>query len=119
MDVIELTGMEFYGYHGCFPEERKRGQRFLVDLRLSMSLKKAGESDDLETTVNSGEVFEEVRSLVEGKPLRLIEAVAEGIAQKLLLRYPLIRSLRVTVHKPDAPLPGKFRDVAVTVERER
>ena len=93
-DYIELTGMEFYGYHGCLEEEREKGQSFFVDLVMR-------------------------REIVEGEPKRLIEAVAEAVAEQLLRDFPLLSGLRVTVHKPSAPIAGKFRDVAVSVERTR
>ena len=118
-DYIELTGMEFYGYHGCLEEERKTGQYFLVDLVMRVDLSEAGRTDALEKTVNYASVFACVREIVEGEPKHLIEAVAESIAEKVLLDFPLIEGLRVTVHKPSAPIAGKFRDVAVSVERAR
>ena len=119
MDRIELKGMEFYGYHGCYPMEREQGQPFFVDVSLQVPLKRAGTSDDLRETVDYGAVFDDVRGIVEGEPRKLIEAVAEAIADKVLRGYPLVESVSVTVHKPDAPLSGKFRDAAVTIERKR
>ncbi len=118
-DSIALTGMEFYGYHGCLPEERKTGQTFLVDVSLSLSLAEAGQLDDLAATVNYAEVFALARDIVEGPPQRLIEAVAERIARGILARFLRVAEVRVTVHKPSAPLPGAFRDAAVTVVRGR
>lgn len=119
MDRIELTGMEFYGYHGCLPEEREKGQPFVVDAVLMLSLKAAGERDELEDTVDYGAVFGDVKDIVEGPNRRLIEAVAEEIAARILQRQPRVESLRVSVHKPKAPLPGAFGDVSVTIERAR
>ncbi len=119
MDRITLTGMEFYGYHGCLPEEREKGQFFFVDAELFLDLEKAGKSDDLEDTVNYARVFECIRQLAEGEPKQLIEALAESMAQKVLEEFPPVQKLRLTVHKPQAPIPGRFRDAAVTVERAR
>ena len=119
MDKITLSGMEFYGYHGCLPEEREKGQRFVVDAELFLELRQAGKSDALQDTVNYAEVFECIRRIVEGEPKQLIEAVAEGIAETVLREFPPIRRIVLTVHKPEAPIPGKFRDVAVTMERTR
>ena len=116
-DRISLEGMRFYGYHGCLPEERARGQVFLVDVVLTLPLAAAG--DDLAATVNYAEVFALARSVVEGAPCRLIEAVAERIARGVLARFARVEEVRVTVHKPAAPLPGLFRDAAVTVVRAR
>lgn len=119
MDQIQLTGMDFFGCHGCLPEERKNGQHFLVDLVMDVDLKAAGETDNLNATVNYAHVYELVQEIVEGEPKNLIEAVAEKIAQVVLKDFALVQKLRVTVHKPAAPIPGKFQDVAVTLERER
>lgn len=119
MDKIKLTGMEFKGYHGCLPQEREQGQVFLVDLELGLGLRAAGVSDDLEKTVNYAEVFEQVRTIVEGEPCLLIEAVAEKIAARVLADFSLVQELSVTVHKPEAPIPGRFRDAAVTITRVR
>ena len=118
MDRIELSGMEFFGYHGCFAEEREKGQRFIVDAVLGLDLAEAGRTDDLCRSVNYAEVFEDVRTVVEGEAKNLIEAVAEKIAANLLARYPVER-VEVAVHKPAAPLAGTFRDVCVRIERSR
>ena len=119
MDRIQLTGMEFKGYHGCLPAERQAGQIFFLDLVLEMDLRPAGESDRLDKTVNYAEVFETVRSVVEGEPLNLIEAVAEKTASEVLAKFAELQAVEVTVHKPYAPIDGKFRDASVTIRRER
>lgn len=95
--------MEFYGYHGVFPEENKLGQRFIIDLEVEADLREAGESDNLEHSVNYGQLYFDVREIVEGAPCQLIEALAEKIAQKLLSVYYRIESVRVAVIKPDPP----------------
>lgn len=118
MDRIELAQMEFYGYHGALPEERRLGQRFIIDVKLYLDLSLSGSSDDLKDTINYAAVYETVRAIVEGEPLRLIEAVAEKIAAALLADYP-VNAVRVAVHKPDAPVPGKFGDICVQIKRTR
>ena len=118
MDRIELSGMEFFGYHGCFDEERRQGQNFVADVVLHLSTQAAGRTDDLEKSVDYAAVFEDVREVVEGAAKNLIEAVAEKIAANLLARYPVER-VEVAVHKPAAPLAGAFRDVCVRIERSR
>ncbi len=118
MDRIELSGMEFFGYHGCFDEERRQGQNFVADVVLHLSTQAAGRTDDLTKSVDYAAVFEDVRAVVEGEPKNLIEAVAEKVAARLLARYPIER-VEVAVHKPAAPLAGTFRDVCVRIERSR
>ena len=118
MDRIELMGMEFFGRHGCLPEEREKGQTFFVDVKLYLDLSAAGKDDALDKTVNYAEVFQTVQRIVEGEPVRLSECLAERIADRLLADYA-IEMVRVGVHKPSAPIPGKFQDVSVQIKRSR
>ena len=117
MDNIKLTGMEFFGYHGALAEENKLGQRFLVDLELYLDLHQAGAGDYLSASINYAQVYEVVKAVVEGPAFKTIEAVAEAAAQKLKNSYPLLQKLKITVHKPGAPIAGIFHDVSVTLER--
>lgn len=119
MDRITLEHMEFYGYHGCLPEERQQGQKFFVDAVLYLDLQAAGRHDDLAQTVNYAEVFTKIRSIVEGEPVNLIETVAERLAVMILQEYSRIVKVEITIHKPSAPIPGDFRDVSVSIMRER
>jgi len=111
VDTIFLEGMQFYGYHGVNPEERSLGQRFLVDVELSTTLRAAGLSDHLDDTINYSAVYKRVRALVEGPPHALIEAVAEEIAGILLTEFP-VASVIVTVRKPEVALRGAMLGAA-------
>ncbi len=117
-DRILLQGLRFYGYHGVNPEETRLGQRFVVDLELGVDTRAAGQSDDLTRTVNYGAVYDDVRAVVEGRPYKLIEAVAEAVAARVLERYP-VRDVLVRVRKPEAPIPAQMDWVAVEIYRER
>ena len=119
MDRIYLNHMEFYGYHGVYPEENKLGQRFIVDLIAKLDLRKAGENDDLTESVSYAELFETCREIVEGEPCKLIETVAEKIAAACLQRFPKIETVTVTVIKPDPPINGHFHSMAVEITRSR
>ncbi len=116
MDKIILKGMEFYGYHGSLPEEQSLGQRFIIDVELYLDLRRAGNSDDLDYTVDYARVFELVGKIVGGRPYRLIESVAETIATSILERFP-VGEVLVRVKKPHAPLPGSFAWFAVEIRR--
>jgi 7,8-dihydroneopterin aldolase/epimerase/oxygenase len=117
MDKIFLNEMEFYGYHGVLPEENRLGQRFRVSLVLEIDLNNAGMSDDLNDTVSYAEVFEICKEIVEGKPYRLLEALAETIASSILMKYQLIDQVTVKMIKPDPPIPGHYHSVAVEITR--
>jgi 7,8-dihydroneopterin aldolase/epimerase/oxygenase len=119
MDKIELMQMEFYGYHGVLPEENRLGQRFILDLTVAVDLQKAGTSDRLEDSVNYAELFRICKEIVEGKPYKLIEAVAEKVSNQVLNQFPTILECIVKVVKPDPPIPGHYRSVAVEIKRGR
>jgi 7,8-dihydroneopterin aldolase/epimerase/oxygenase len=119
-DEVFLEGLRFYAYHGVNPEERTRGQRFTVDVRMRCDLRGAGQTDDLARTVNYSAVAKRVRAIVEGEPRDLIEAVAEAIATDVLSAFPAVQVVRVTVRKPEVGLKGMFLDAAgVCVTRSR
>lgn len=119
MDKIYLNGLKFYGYHGAMKEENILGQTFIVDLILEVDLKEAGTNDDLEATVHYGHVYETVKAVVEGEPLKLIESVAERVSKKVLQAFPLIHQLTIKVIKPNPPIPGHYDSVAVEMTRGR
>lgn len=119
MDRIILEGLQFYGYHGVYPPERVLGQRFVVDLVLGVDLRPAGESDNVDETVDYALVHGAVRDVVEGEPCALIEAVAERIARIVLERFA-VAEVRVRVSKPSAAIAGAvFQRVAVEIVRPR
>lgn len=118
LDEIVLTGLTVFGRHGVYAHEREEGQQFTVDLRLRLSLEQAGATDDVSDTVHYGDLAEKVAAVVAGEPVNLIETLAERIAA-VALDDRRVQSTTVTVHKPHAPIPLSFEDVAVTVHRTR
>ncbi|MCD7036671.1 dihydroneopterin aldolase [Metabacillus sp. GX 13764] len=119
MDKIYVTGMEFYGYHGVFEEENKLGQRFKVDLTVEKDLKKAGETDDLAYSINYAELYKLCKEIMEGKPYKLVESLAEKIAGAVLEQFPEAAGTTVKIIKPDPPIPGHYQSVAVEITRRR
>ena len=84
MDYIHLRDMQFFGYHGVLPEENVLGQRFRATVALAVDIQKAGQTDDLHNTVSYVGVYDICKEVMEGRPFKLIEAVAESIATKIL-----------------------------------
>ena len=117
-DRITLTGLRVRGHHGVFDHERRDGQDFIVDVTLWIDLNKAAETDDLAHTLHYGELAERVAGIVSGEPRDLIETVAAEIAEGEMTD-DRVHAVEVTVHKPSAPIPLTFADVAVTVRRSR
>lgn len=118
VDRVVLRGLRARGRHGWFEWEREQGQEFVVDVELSVDAAPAARSDDLADTVDYGAVAEAVVALVEGEPVRLLETLAERVAQQCL-QDVRVAAVTVTVHKPQAPVRVGFDDVAVTVTRRR
>jgi dihydroneopterin aldolase len=117
-DRITLTGLRVRGHHGVFEHEKRDGQDFLVDITVWLSLAEAAATDDLGRTLHYGELAEQAAAIVAGPARDLIETVAGEIADGVL-KDERVRAVEVTVHKPSAPIPLTFADVAVTVRRER
>ncbi|WP_018683836.1 dihydroneopterin aldolase [Actinokineospora enzanensis] len=117
-DRITLTGLRVRGHHGVFDHEKRDGQEFVVDITLWLDLREAGATDDLRHTVHYGELAERAAKIVAGPPRDLIETVAAEIAEGEM-GDPRVHAVEVTVHKPSAPIPLTFADVAVTARRSR
>jgi dihydroneopterin aldolase len=117
-DVIALTGLRVRGFHGVFEHERRDGQDFVVDVALELPTAAASASDDLADTVHYGELAQRLADIVAGEPVNLLETLAARLAGACL-SDPRVEAATVTVHKPQAPIPLSFADVAVTIRRER
>jgi dihydroneopterin aldolase len=117
-DQIRLTGLRVRGRHGVYDFERAQGQDFVIDVVLDLDLAPAARSDDVTDTVHYGELAERLAAIVAGEPLRLIESLADRLAAACLADAR-VQAATVTVHKPQAPIPLEFADVAVTITRSR
>ena len=116
---IELKGLEFFAYHGVLPEEAKLGQRFSLDVVLSLDSDMRFESDAVESTVNYAEVYALVEAIFTGERFNLIERAAEAISERVLADFKRVCEVKVTVRKPSAPLPGVFEYCSAEVTRCR
>lgn len=120
MDYIHLRDMQFYGYHGVLKEENVLGQRFRATVSLAVNIQKAGLTDELNDTVSYVGVYDLCKEVIEGKPYKLIEAVAETVATKILESYQgQVLGVKVEIIKPDPPIPGHYKEVAVEITRGR
>jgi dihydroneopterin aldolase len=115
---IELRGLRVRGYHGVYDFERAEGQDFLVDVELELDLAAAVASDDVADTVHYGQLAERLAAVVAGAPVNLLETLADRLLA-VCLEDRRVAAATVTVHKPQAPIPHEFADVAVTLHRSR
>jgi dihydroneopterin aldolase len=116
--LIRLTGLEVFAFHGVMASEKEQGQRFLVDLEIALDLSTAGTTDQLEDTIDYGALARVVHDRVANERWDLLERVAHRVAE-LVMELPRVEQVAVTIHKPEAPIPLGFADVAVTVRRQR
>lgn len=119
MDIMRLDRIQLYGKHGVYTEENRLGQRFYVSLELKLDLRTAGTTDDLSQTVNYAEVYRLVKDVVEGETFKLIEALAETLASRILDAYAKIQEVTVRVIKPHPPFDIVFDGVTVELTRSR
>jgi dihydroneopterin aldolase len=118
-DTIFITGLALHAYHGVMQHEAKVGQTFTLDLLLDIDLAEASRTDMLAQTVSYDLVVKAASEAFCARRFRLVEAAAGAVADTILERFPRIRSVRVTVHKPHAPIAATFDDVGVAIERAR
>jgi 7,8-dihydroneopterin aldolase/epimerase/oxygenase len=118
-DAVFVSGLSLHAYHGVMQHEAKVGQTFKLDLVLDIDLAAASRSDKLADTVGYDQVVEVASRTFCSKRYRLVEAAAGAVADAILARFAEVTAVRVTVHKPHAPIAATFGDVGVTIARAR
>jgi dihydroneopterin aldolase len=118
-DRIFIKGLALHACHGVMAHEAKVGQTFTLDLDLEIDLSAAARSDKVVDTVSYDKVVDCASEAFCAQRYRLIEAVAGRVAEAVLATFPPVRSVRVTIHKPHAPIAATFDDVGVTLVRSR
>jgi dihydroneopterin aldolase len=118
-DMVFVSGLALHAYHGVMQHEAKVGQSFTLDLVLDIDLAQASRSDKLAHTVGYDQVVEIASQAFCQRRYRLVEAAAGAVAQAMLDRFRQVSRVRVTVHKPHAPIAATFADVGVTIVRAR
>jgi dihydroneopterin aldolase len=118
-DQVFINGLALHAYHGVMQHEAKVGQTFKLDLLLDIELAEASRSDMLKHTVSYDKVVMTASEAFCARRYRLVEAAAGAVADAVLADYPQVHRIRVTVHKPHAPIAATFDDVGVVIERAR
>jgi 7,8-dihydroneopterin aldolase/epimerase/oxygenase len=118
-DQVFINGLALHAYHGVMQHEAKVGQTFKLDLLLDIELAEASRSDMLKHTVSYDKVVMTASEAFCARRYRLVEAAAGAVAVAVLEGYPQVHRIRVTVHKPHAPIAATFDDVGVVIERAR
>ena len=117
MDQIHIKNLEIFAKHGVFPEENILGQKFVVSATLYTSTRQAGQTDDLTKSIHYGEVSHFIRRFLEEHTYKLLETVAEKLAEELLLGTEHLKGVRLEIKKPWAPVGLPLETVSVEIER--
>lgn len=115
MDKIKIHGLSFFAHHGVFEQEKIEGQEFIIDCEFEIDT--SGCDDELDKTVNYGEVALDIVEFATTNRYDLLETLANNLARYLLTKFRLMAGLTLTIHKPHAPIPTKFSDVTLTITR--
>ncbi|AWI03178.1 2-amino-4-hydroxy-6-hydroxymethyldihydropteridine diphosphokinase [Clostridium drakei] len=118
MDKMYIENLQIYGFHGVNQQEKDLGQRFIISAELFLDLKEAGESDNLNKTVNYAELCFEIEEQFTKQKYDLIESAAEKLAEFILLKYEIVKKIKLKVKKPWAPIGKPVEHVAVEVDRK-
>lgn len=117
-DTIRMMNMQFFSHHGVDPSERALGGRFSFDVEMRLDLRPAGQTDDLDKTVDYAAVYDLVARLQSGRKFFLLEALAEHIAQAILAEFP-VQAVTIRARKHSVPLAGLIDYTEVEITRTR
>ena len=118
-DTIFIKGLVIHARHGVMDHETEVGQRFVIDLELYSDLTEPSFSDHLADTVSYANVVTTAVAAFKNTNYKLLERAAGAVADAILAAFPRIRAVKVTVHKPHAPIAAIFEDVGVVLTRSR
>ncbi|MCP9626044.1 dihydroneopterin aldolase [Rhodopseudomonas palustris] len=118
-DTIFITGLVLHARHGVMDHETEVGQRFVIDLELAVDLSESSRTDRLSDTVSYSNVVACATAAFKDANYKLLERAAGAVAEAILSTFPKIGAVKITVHKPHAPIAAIFDDVGVIITRTR
>ena len=119
MDKMIIKGLEIFAHHGVMQEEKENGQKFVLDITATLDLTKAGQTDNLNDTVNYAKMIGTITAVFLSEKNDLIERAAERVADSLLKNYEKIKSVTVFIKKPEAPINADFEYVGIEITKTR
>ena len=118
-DTIFVTGLVIHARHGVMEHETEVGQRFVIDLELFSDLSESSLTDRLADTVSYSNVVATATAAFKNTNYKLLERAAGAVADAIIVAFPRILGVKVTVHKPHAPIAAIFEDVGIVLTRMR
>lgn len=112
--IIKIRELKIFANHGVYSEETEKGQNFYVNADLELTADSQNVlSDELDETVNYAQVCEFITDYMKKNTCKLLERISEMLCRELLIRYPLVKSIRLEIRKPEAPIGLPFESVSV------
>ncbi|KAA0991498.1 dihydroneopterin aldolase [Dyadobacter aurulentus] len=115
MGTISLEGLEFFAYHGYYPEEQRIGNKYALDITITTDFFKAAQEDKLSETVNYETIYQ-IASKVMKEPAKLLEHIGFNVIDKIREHYPLVANIKVRVSKFNPPVGGVCTRATITME---
>ena len=107
--TISLNNVRFRAYHGLYPEERQKGNDFVVNMQVSF-MPVSGTIVSLDDTIDYAVLFEIINTSMQ-QPVDLLETLIQTIAQNVHQKFPQVKKLSVSVEKLNPPI-DKFSGTA-------
>ena len=118
LDKIEIKELEVFANHGVYPEENILGQKFVISATLFTSTRQAGVTDELSASINYGEVSHMITDFTRKHTFKLLEALAENLAEMLLCTLEGLEMVTLKIEKPWAPVGLPLKTVSVEITRK-
>lgn len=117
--TIKILGIETYGKHGVKEIEHLKSQKFIVDISYKVDISNAMQSDSINDTVSYSTIQKKVIQIIEGEHCDLIETLVKKLSCAILSLDERIISVKITLHKPQAPLSNPFSDVIIKLKSDQ
>lgn len=112
---VALEGMEFYARHGYYEEERKVGNKYTVDVFMTLDIQEAVAHDKLEGTVNYEKVYKLVAEVMS-IDASLLEHLAGKLVKKIRMTFSEVQTVKVCISKHNPPIKGLCKKATVTLQ---
>ena len=119
MDEIIIEKIKLSGKHGCFAAERDESRDFEVSMRLFLNLGPAAKTDDLSMTIDYPAAMARAEGVLSGESVRLIEKLADTIAERLFTRFENLAEAEIEVAKLGVDVGYDFEKISVKIRRKR
>jgi dihydroneopterin aldolase len=113
--TISLNNVRFRAYHGIYPEERQKGNDFVVNMKVSYP-PKAGVIHSLDDTIDYASLFEIINTTMK-KPVDLLETLVQTIAHTVHQKFPQVKEVMVSVEKLNPPIDKFTGSAAVSYQK--